>query len=163
VEAVRTGEAVTITDADELARRWPAFATAVAGVGYSAVYALPMRLRRDTIGALNIFSTEPLTDADLRLAQALADVATIGILQQRTVARASILAEQLQLALNTRISVEQAKGVLAEYGGVDMGTAFEALRAFARETRAKLSTVAQQIVGRELDPARVIPARDSTP
>jgi GAF domain-containing protein len=165
VEAVRTGEPVTITDADELARRWPAFATAVAGFGYSAVYALPMRLRRDTIGALNIFlaSTEPLSDSDLRLAQALADVATIGILQQRSVARASILAEQLQLALNTRISVEQAKGVIAEYGGVDMGAAFEALRTFARGSRAKLSTVARQIVSRELDPGQVIPARDSTP
>jgi GAF domain-containing protein len=159
VEAVRTGEAVIITNADELALRWPAFATAVADVGYSAVYALPMRLRRDTIGALNIFlaSTEPLSEFDLRLAQALADVATIGILQQRTVARASILAEQLQLALNTRISVEQAKGVLSEYGGVDMGVAFEALRSYSRKHRIKLSAVAQRLVNRELDPAEVIP------
>jgi GAF domain-containing protein len=165
VEAVRTGQPVTITNRAELARRWPAFASAVGEVGYSAVYALPLRLRRDTIGALNIFLTspEPLSEDDVRLAQAFADVATIGILQQRTVTRASLLAEQLQLALNTRISVEQAKGVLAEYGGVEMGVAFEALRTFARARRTKLGTVAHQLVSREIDPAEVIPARDDIP
>lgn len=162
VDAVQTGEAVIVTDGDELTRRWPAFARMVEEVGYTAVYALPMRLRSETVGALNLFltSSQPLTEFDLRLAQALADVATIAILQQRTVTRASVLAEQLQLALNTRISVEQAKGVLAEFGGVEMGTAFEAIRDYARSHRLKLSVVAQQLVSREIDPERVIPARE---
>jgi GAF domain-containing protein len=162
IDAVRTGRPVVVTDAAELARRWPPFATAVAGVGYTAVYALPLRLRSETIGALNLFlGAEPLSDFDQELAQALADVATIGILQQRTVARASDMAEQLQLALNTRISVEQAKGVLAEFGGVDMGAAFEALRTYARSNQEKLSAVAHSLVSRELDPARVVPVRAS--
>jgi GAF domain-containing protein len=130
-------------------------------IGFTAVYALPMRLRAEKIGALNLFNTAKpaLSEFDHRLAQALADVATIGILQQRTLSRASNLADQLQLALNTRISVEQAKGVLAEYGGVGMGAAFNALRAFSRDHGIKLSTVAQQLVSRELDPARVIDRR----
>lgn len=162
VDAVRSGEAVIFTDVAQLAVQWPAFADRVSDVGYTAVYALPLRLRADTIGALNVFlrSSDPLSDLDLRLAQALAAVATIAILQQRTVSRASILAEQLQLALNTRITVEQAKGVLAEFGGVDMGTAFEAIRDHARSNRLKLSAVAQQLVSRELDPIQVIRARN---
>ena len=162
VEAVSTGERVSITLV-ELRERWPAFATAVEGVGYDAVHALPMRLRDDTIGALNLFhaTRTPLSEFDLRLAQALADVATIGIFQQRSQTRAAVLADQLQLALDTRIVLEQAKGVVAEYGGVDMGAAFEAIREFARSHRIKLSVVAQLIVSRELAPDRVIAERSA--
>jgi GAF domain-containing protein len=162
VEVVRTGEPVSITDLDHLHSSWPAFARAIEGVGFTAVYALPMRLRDEKIGALNLFNStqQPeLSDFDRSLAQALADVATIGILQQRTVTRASVLVEQLQLALNTRISVEQAKGVIAEFGGVDMGVAFEAMRSFARSNRVKLSSVAESLVRRELDPAQLIGPR----
>jgi len=161
VEAVLTGEPVMITDPVELQRRWPPFGDAVKRVGFTAVYALPMRLRKETIGALNLFnSNQPaLHEFDAKVAQAMADVATIGIVQQRSHSRTSLLAEQLQLALNSRISVEQAKGVLAEYGGVDMGAAFEAIRAYARDHRVKLSTVARQLVARELAPGQVIELR----
>lgn len=163
LDAVCTGRAVVVTDEAELRRRWPPFAAAVAGVGYTAVYALPLRLRSETIGALNIFPAtgEPLSESDQELAQALADVATIGILQHRSVTRAAALADQLHLALDTRISIEQAKGMLAEFGGVDMGAAFEALRTFAWAHQQKLSAVARSLVSRELDPAQVVPARDS--
>jgi GAF domain-containing protein len=161
VEAVQTGESVSITDLDQLRHVWPGFARAIEAVGFSAVYALPMRLREQTIGALTLFSsTQPeLSVFDRRLAQALADVATIGILQHQSASRASVLVEQLQLALNTRISVEQAKGVVAEFGGVDMGAAFEAIRDFARNNRLKLSSAAAALVSRELDPGRVIRQR----
>jgi GAF domain-containing protein len=158
IDAVHTGEAVSVTDPAELRRLWPTFGEAVAQVGYAAVHALPMRVRQDKIGALNLFDAggQDLSDADLQLAQALADVATIAILQQRNLTRTSLLADQLQQALNTRIVVEQAKGVLAEFGRVDMGAAFEALREYSRTNRLKLSAVARQVVGRELDPGRVI-------
>ena len=120
-----------------------------------------MRLRRETIGSLNLFVADgpPLGGADQRVAQALADVATIGILQQRSLHRASILAEQLQGALNTRIVIEQAKGVLAEFGGVGMDESFAALRRHARTGNLKLSDVAQRVVTSELPPGEVIPQR----
>jgi GAF domain-containing protein len=162
VDAVHTGEPVSVTDPEQLRRNWPAFSRAIEGVGFSAVYALPMRLRAEKIGALNLFNSTqpPLSDFDHRLAQALADVATIGILQQRTVSRASVLVEQLQLALNTRISVEQAKGIIAEFGGVDMGVAFEAIRSFSRTNSLKLTSVAESLVRRELAPDEVIDRRE---
>lgn len=161
VDAVMTGEPVAMTELADLQQRWPAFGRAVEGVGYTAVYALPMRLREQVVGALNLFDAPGpgLSQFDQRLAQALADIATIGILQQRALVRSSNLAEQLQLALSTRITVEQAKGVLAEYGGVDMGAAFEAIRSFARAHRVKLSTVARMLITRELAPGEVLPAR----
>jgi GAF domain-containing protein len=163
VEAVQTGEPVSVTELAELRHAWPAFARAIEGVGFSAVYALPMRLRDEKIGALNLFnSTQPaLSEFDHRVAQALADVATIGILQHRTVSRASVLVEQLQLALNTRISVEQAKGVISEFGSVDMGVAFEAIRSFARANRLKLSSVAEALIRRDLQPSLVIKERQT--
>ena len=161
VEAVQTGEPVSIRDIEQLRSRWPAFARAIEGQGFSAVYALPMRLRDEKIGALNLFNSSqpPLSEFDSRLAQALADVATIGILQHRMVSRSSVLVEQLQLALNTRISVEQAKGVIAEYGGVDMGFAFDAIRSYSRTNRIKLSSVAEALIRRELAPIEVIKPR----
>jgi AmiR/NasT family two-component response regulator len=98
------------------------------------------------------------------VAQALADVATIGILQQRSIHRVSLVAEQLQAALTTRVVIEQAKGVLAEFGQTDMEVAFAAMRAFARSSNRKLGEVAQRLVQRELDPVHVLgsgrPRRD---
>jgi len=120
-----------------------------------------MRLRSETIGALNLFNSgKPTLSAfDRRLAQALADIGTIGILQHRALTRSSDLADQLQLALNTRITIEQAKGVVAEYGGVAMDEAFHAIRGFAREHRLKLSDVARSLISRDLDPGHVIAPR----
>ena len=161
LDCVRTGEAVTVPDIEAMRDRWPRFAGAVAESGFVSVHAIPMRLRRETIGSLNLFSATPppLSASEQRIAQALADVATIGILQQRSLQRASHLAEQLQSALNTRIVIEQAKGVLAEYGGVDMETAFGALRRHARDTNQKLGDAAEQLVHGTVAPGRVIDPR----
>lgn len=149
LECVATGTPVTVPDLSTQRERWPTFAPAAMAAGFSAVYSLPLRLRDDTIGGLNLFTTGgglSLGDEDLRIAQALADIATIGILQQRSMSRASLLAEQLQTALNSRIVVEQAKGVLAERGDLDMPDAFDALRGYARSHSQKLSDLAARIV-----------------
>lgn len=164
VEASRTGETVAV---ENLAAdgRWPHFADTASNVGFSSVYAIPMRLRDETIGALNLFGApEPsLSPADRQLARALADVATIGILQQRSAHRSALLAEQLQTALDTRIVIEQAKGVLAEHGGVGMDIAFAALRGFARNNNLKVSGVAQSLVRRECSADAILTAEPRHP
>ena len=168
LECVATGRAVTAPDLSTEQARWPTFAPAATSVGFSAVYALPLRLREETIGGLNLFvdgGRDDLDEDDLRIAQALADVATIGILQQRSISRSSLLAEQLQNALNSRIVVEQAKGVLAERGGLEMQVAFEMLRGYARAHRRRLSDVAADVVRERLLAEAVLgaPGEDSTP
>jgi transcriptional regulator with GAF, ATPase, and Fis domain len=161
VEVVRTGRPIMVTSRVQLERRWPVFARATTRVGFSGVYAVPMRVHEETIGALNLFSTGPagLGDLDAEVTRALAHAATIGIMQQRSLTRATLLAEQLQLALNTRTAVEQAKGIVSEYAGVDVAAAFEAIRSFARSHQATLSSVAERLVARTLDPGRVMSAK----
>jgi GAF domain-containing protein len=153
VDCFRTATAVSVVDLDEAVERWPRFATALADrESYRSVHALPLRLRGEPIGALNLFhrGPGPLPAADLALGQALADVATIGILSERAINRGEVLNEQLQTALNSRVIIEQAKGVLAERGGIGMDAAFDRLRSYSRNHNLKLSDVARQIVGSDL-------------
>ena len=133
--------------ADDL-DRWPLFVPAALAVGIQSVVAVPLRLREETIGGLNLFHSgdQPLAEEDQRVAQALADVATIGILQQRSAHRSTMVAEQLQHALNSRVTIEQAKGVLAERNGYGMDAAFEVLRRYARNHNQKLTDVALTVI-----------------
>ncbi len=147
VDCFRSGQPISVSDLS-IAGRWPRFTAAAAEVGYAAVHAVPMRLRDETIGALNFFSVE-VGAADvvtLRLGQALADVATIGLLQQRAIHRRDAMTEQLQTALNSRVLIEQAKGVLAERLQTSVDDAFATLRGTARSRNQGLSDLAQAIV-----------------
>ncbi|TMM33258.1 MAG: ANTAR domain-containing protein, partial [Actinobacteria bacterium] len=116
--------------------------------GFAAVHALPMRLRTEVIGALNFFDTRPgaMDDGRRRIGQALADVATIGLLQQRAIRRGDMVTQQLQTALNSRVLIEQAKGILAERLHLDVADAFTLLRTTARNHNQRLSDLAQAIV-----------------
>lgn len=142
---------VSIPDiaAGEAAARWPQFVEAVLGRGvYRSVHALPLRLRGQAIGAMNLFHREPgpLPEPDLALGQALADVATIGILSERAIRHGEVLNEQLQSALNSRVVIEQAKGVIATSLGVEMDVAFDRLRRYCRSNNLRVSQVARQLV-----------------
>jgi GAF domain-containing protein len=161
LDCVRTGTAVSVPDVGLTLDRWPRFSEAATASGFASVEALPMRLRSDVIGSLNLFreAAPELPASERGVAQALADVATIGILQQRSIHRASALAEQLQYALDSRIVIEQAKGILAESGGLDMGAAFDALRLHARSHRLKLAATAESLVRGEVGPSEILAAR----
>jgi GAF domain-containing protein len=154
LDCVHDRTIVTSSDLEADRERWPVFVPEALAAGFKSVTAVPMRLRDDIIGGLNMFSdsVRPLADTDRRLAQALADAATIGILQQRAAHRTTVLAEQLQHALNSRVTIEQAKGVLAERHAMSMDAAFQSLRRFARDRNLKLYAVATGVVLGELDP-----------
>jgi GAF domain-containing protein len=156
LDCVRTGVAVTSGDLDAERDRWPLFVPAAKMAGFSSVAAMPLRLRDQTIGGLNLFMKAPhaVPPADRRVAQALADVATIGILQQRSLHRSHVLSEQLQSALTSRVTIEQAKGVLAERNNLTMDHAFNALRRHARDNNLRLTDVARAVVNAGLDPTR---------
>jgi transcriptional regulator with GAF, ATPase, and Fis domain len=164
LDCFRTGQPVTVTDLAGPDQPWPRFAAAATAAGFRAVEALPMRLRDQVIGALNLFATATglLSPADLRLGQALADVATIGLLQERSLRRSETAAEQLQVALTSRVVIEQARGKLAERYGLDMDQAFRVLREHARNTNQRLTDLARHFVnspGPDFPP----PARQQPP
>jgi GAF domain-containing protein len=151
-DCFHTGLAVSVPDLDEAVDRWPQFVPAAREAGFASVHALPMRLRDNTLGAMGLFgaSVGALNDEDLRLAQALADVASVAIIQRTAITDRGAVVEQLQTALNSRIVLEQAKGVIAYVGGMDMGQAFAALRGYARDHNLRLTDVAQTVVQRSL-------------
>ncbi len=144
----RSGQPVSDPDLSAPGNRWPRFAAEALAAGFRSVQALPMRLRGTVVGALNLFHVEPgeLAPADVAAAQALADVATIAILHHRATVEAQVLNDQLNQALNTRIVIEQAKGVVAERLGLDMERAFATLRSHARNHNLRLADLAGAVV-----------------
>jgi GAF domain-containing protein len=148
LDCYRTGQPVVNQDLDAGNGRWPRFAPEALAAGFRAAHALPMRLRGTVIGALNLFHVDPgeMRRADIDAAQALADIATIAILQQRAALEAQLVNEQLDVALNSRILIEQAKGMVAERQGLDMEDAFSALRNHAGNHNVRLADVARKVI-----------------
>ncbi len=164
LDCVRTGRPVLVDDLAAAGSRWPRFVPQALNEGFAAVHAIPMQLRRNTIGALNLFSRIPgaMPQQDVLVARALADTATIGILQERAIRRGEVLTEQLETALNNRITIEQAKGVLAHAGSLDMAQAFNALRSYGRSHSTRLSEIAHQLVSGALHPDAILTEPHST-
>jgi GAF domain-containing protein len=152
LDCYRTGQAVVNQDLAVVNGRWPRFAPEAIAAGFQSVHALPMRLRGSVIGALNLFHLDigDMRDADVLAAQAFADVATIAILQHRAVLEAQVLNDQLNFALNSRIVIEQAKGVLSERGSLSMEQAFGLLRNYARTNNLRLVDVARSVIDNNL-------------
>lgn len=148
----RSGEAVREDHLAQAVARWPHFAPPALDAGFASAYAVPMRLRDQRLGALNLFASQEsgLVEADQALAQAMADVATISTLHERVVRERTEVSEQLQVAFNTRIVLEQAKGVIAEAARIDMDEAFARLRRYARDHNLLLSEVARRVISRDV-------------
>ena len=147
LDCYRSGAPVVVTDLAEEGGSWPRFVPVARGAGFQAVHALPLRLRGEVLGTLGLFRTasgEPDAEDD-EVAQALADVATIALIQHRAIDDTHALAEQLQVALNSRITIEQAKGVIAERAGIGMEDAFHLLRRYARSRQRLLVEVALEV------------------
>lgn len=161
LDCFRGNRQVVNLDGDQMLARWPAFAAEALALGFNSAHALPLRLRDDVIGAVNLFSetSRRLSDDDLAVGQAMADIATIGILQERAGRQKEILAEQLQVALNSRILVEQAKGVLAERSRITPAEAFVVMRTYARRQSRPLTSVAAAVVDHTLHAAELGSAR----
>jgi hypothetical protein len=157
-DCYRQGAAVVNVDLDGAVARWPRFATRAIAEGFGSANALPLRLRSHVVGSLNLFHIQPggLPSLELRLAQALADAATIGILQQRTIRHGEIAAAQLQAALTSRVVIEQAKGVLAERLQVSADEAFAVLRGAARSHNWLLSDLARDVANGSADLAQFV-------
>lgn len=152
LDCFKTGTAVTVADIRAESEKWPQFSEVALAQGFRSVHATPLRLRGQIIGTMNLFSKEvgALIASDIAVAQALADVATIGILQERSIRNSQVLSEQLQHALDSRILIEQAKGVVAATLNTTMHDAFSIMRTHARDGNLPLRTVADDIVNRRL-------------
>ena len=148
LDAHDTGEEVADIMIEESTERWPVFAPRAIELGLRSAHCFPLRLRDQVIGAMNTFRAEalPMNPEERRVARALADLATIGLMQERALRRAEELTEQLQFALNSRIVIEQAKGAVARTLDVGVDDAFGVLRGYARQHRLRLTDVARDVV-----------------
>jgi GAF domain-containing protein len=146
LDAFRTGTTQQASSS-EGRNRWPDFAGAAGEAGFHLMCGIPLQLRGRVIGALNLFrdSDTSFTDTELMLAQAMAEVAAIGLLHQRAISDGHLLAEQLQFALRSRVVIEQAKGMISEYLGIDVDEAFQVLRQRARDNNLKLTRLAEDV------------------
>ncbi|MGQ0629822.1 MAG: ANTAR domain-containing protein [Sporichthyaceae bacterium] len=161
LECYQSGTQVQEDDLSTAQGRWDRFAPEAVAAGFRSVHALPMRLREETIGAMNLFHEKPnaLKDADIQIGQAMVDVATIGLIQVDLGRRREILLAQLQTALDTRIVLEQAKGVLAERRSIRPNEAFTLLRNHARAHNVRLTDLAHEVIeGRTSVPGLMAPS-----
>ena len=163
LDCYRTGSPIVAADLTTAHSRWPRFAVESLRAGFRSVTAFPMRLRGTTIGALNLFGHEAgsLDETDGRAAQAFADVATIAILQNRALMAAQVVNNELQHALQSRVVIEQAKGVLAERAAIDVEQAFTYLRSFARNHGRRLADVAHDVIDGRLATSQFLPPNGS--
>jgi GAF domain-containing protein len=155
LDCYRDGKPISVTDLDSAAKLWPRFAPAAAVAGYSSVHAVPMRARNEIIGVMNLFGSAAGQEVEpdhLPVAQALTDVATIALMQGQLVRRRETLAEQLQRALDSRVNIEQAKGLVAGRLHKEMDEAFEMIRSFARSNGRRLADVASDLRDGRLQP-----------
>jgi GAF domain-containing protein len=153
IECYQTGTAISVPSISDSVDEWPAFARSALEQGFASAEAIPLRLRESTIGTLNLLHSEegPAAEADIVAARAFADVATIGILHERSLRESEVLSEQLQIALSSRVVIEQAKGVVSFTNGVPVDEAFALIRAYARRHQLPLRDVAARLVRRELE------------
>jgi len=153
LDCFRTGTPVTVGNIEVDGGSWPTFSAEALKFGFRSVHATPLRLRGQIIGTMNLFSHHigALVSEDIAVAQALADVATIGILQERHIRSANVVAEQLQRALDSRILIEQAKGVLAATMNTTMNDAFAIMRTYARDRNLPLRQVAEDVIAGRID------------
>jgi GAF domain-containing protein len=160
IDCFTSGNAVSVPNIEESGGRWPGFREAALEQGFHSAHATPMKLRGQIIGTMNLFSTSPgeVSPRDAAVAQALADVATIGILQERLIREGHVIAEQLHVALDSRIIIEQAKGIIAHSLSVDMPEAFSVLRNYARGNNFTIRSVAEKISDRTLTAQGMIAA-----
>lgn len=154
LDCYRSGKPVTVSDLRSESARWPLFTRAAADAGFTSVHAVPMRLRDQVLGTIGLFGTTvgALGEEDLRLGQALAYVAAVALVQEKAAADRDLINAQLQTALDSRVVLEQAKGVLSQRGGLDMDAAFAVLRGYARDHNLRLTEVARAVVTRDLPP-----------
>jgi len=152
IDSFRSGQRVSVPDIETSKDEWSQFRGSALAQGFRSMDALPLRLRDATIGTLNLLRSAPgaAPEESISAAQAFADVATIGILHERTLRESAILSEQLQAALNSRIIIEQAKGVVSHTRGVSIDEAFTLMREYARSHSMGLSIVAARLVDRSL-------------
>jgi GAF domain-containing protein len=164
LECYRTGVAVSIADLNEHAQRWPQFVPAARMRGFVSVHAVPMRIQDRVLGALGLFGNAvgSLNGEDLRLGQALAHVASVALITGNASADQAHVNQQLQIALDSRVYIEQAKGVIAEYLNVNMDEAFELLRRYSRDHNVKLTDVSQALATRTLSLELVAGSRQSS-
>jgi hypothetical protein len=148
LDCYRSGQPLVNEWLDEDPGRWPRFSVRARALGFRSAHALPMRWHDQVIGSLNLFRDDAgsLSDADVAMGQALADVATIGILRERSLREAQVVSESLQAALSSRVVIEQAKGMVAARGGVTVDEGFELLRRQARNTNSRLHEVAESVI-----------------
>ncbi|WP_291039880.1 GAF and ANTAR domain-containing protein [Herbiconiux sp.] len=152
LEAYRSAAPVESTRLDAERDRWPRFVELAEQSGFRAVYAVPLTLRGHHLGAVGIFFDRPeaLDDRSAALVQAMAQVATIAVVQQRTIAEHADLAAQLQRALDARVLIEQAKGLVASRHGISIDAAYQLLRGQARREQRRLRDLAEELVNGHL-------------
>ncbi len=152
IDSFTTGRTVSVADIREVPAAWHQFRDSALAHGYLSIHALPLKLRDTTLGTLNLLRTAPgeLPERDMIAARALADVATIGILQERAIRETDTVRQQLQNALNSRVVIEQAKGVVAYRHSITPEDAFDVIRRYARANNLTISHVASALVERTL-------------